>query len=74
MARFGHELPVWHASCLSSRQMLPSSHAVPIMSLGVDTLPSPQLLADAFSEFIAASSVLESSYRDLQQEVARLGV
>jgi two-component system sensor histidine kinase FlrB len=53
--------------------MLPSSHAVQIMSLGVEPLPSPQLLADAFSEFIAASSVLESSYRDLQQEVARLG-
>jgi signal transduction histidine kinase len=53
--------------------MLPSSHAVPIMTLGIDPLPSPQLLADAFSEFIAASSVLESSYRDLQQEVARLG-
>ena len=43
------------------------------MTLGVESLPSPQLLADAFSEFIAASSVLESSYRDLQQEVARLG-
>ena len=53
--------------------MLPSSHAVPIMTLGIEPLPSPQLLADAFSEFIAASSVLESSYRDLQQEVARLG-
>jgi signal transduction histidine kinase len=43
------------------------------MTLGIEPLPSPQLLADAFSEFIAASSVLESSYRDLQQEVARLG-
>ena len=43
------------------------------MSLDIEPLPSPQLLADAFSEFIAASSVLESSYRDLQQEVARLG-
>jgi signal transduction histidine kinase len=43
------------------------------MALGVEPVPSPQLLADAFSEFIAASSVLESSYRDLQQEVARLG-
>ena len=42
------------------------------MSLGVDPIPSPQLLADAFSEFIAASSVLESSYRDLQEEVAQL--
>ncbi|HEX3892680.1 MAG TPA: ATP-binding protein [Terracidiphilus sp.] len=35
-------------------------------------MPTPQLLADAFSEFIAASSVLESSYRDLQGEVGRL--
>jgi two-component system sensor histidine kinase FlrB len=31
------------------------------------------LLADAFSEFIAASTQLEASYRDLQQEVAHLG-
>jgi two-component system sensor histidine kinase FlrB len=38
-----------------------------------DTIPSPQFLADAFSEFISASSVLESSYRDLQGEVTRLG-
>lgn len=52
--------------------MLPSSHVVPIKGLGVDTLPNPQLLADAFSEFIAASSVLETSYRDLQSEVTRL--
>ncbi len=36
-------------------------------------LPVPQLLADAFSEFITASSVLEGSYRDLQEEVAHLG-
>jgi signal transduction histidine kinase len=43
------------------------------MSQGVDAALSPQLLADAFSEFIAASSVLESSYRDLQREVAHLG-
>ena len=35
-------------------------------------IPSPQLLADAFSEFISASSVLEESYRDLQLEVKRL--
>ena len=53
--------------------MLPGSHAVPIMSLEVESAPSPQLLADAFSEFIAASTVLEASYRDLQQEVAHLG-
>ena len=31
------------------------------------------LLADAFSEFIAASAKLEGSYRDLQIEVAQLG-
>jgi len=42
------------------------------MSQGADSVPSPQLLADAFSEFISASGVLEASYRDLQQEVARL--
>ena len=35
---------------------------------------SPRMLADAFSEFISASSMLEASYRDLQQEVAHLGV
>jgi len=32
------------------------------------------MLADAFSEFISASSLLESSYRDLQQEVAHLSL
>jgi len=32
------------------------------------------MLADAFSEFISASSQLEASYRDLQQEVAHLGL
>jgi signal transduction histidine kinase len=52
--------------------MLPSSHAIPIKKLGAELVPSPQLLADAFSEFISASSVLEKSYRDLQREVARL--
>jgi signal transduction histidine kinase len=53
--------------------MLPSSHAIPIKKPGAGPMPTPQVLADAFSEFIAASSVLESSYRDLQLEVARLG-
>jgi hypothetical protein len=54
--------PIWASipslalSCMSDRQMLPSSHAVPINQLGVDSIPSPQLLADAFSEFISASS------------------
>jgi signal transduction histidine kinase len=37
-------------------------------------LHSPQLLADAFSEFISASATLEASYRDLQQEVAHLSI
>lgn len=32
------------------------------------------MLADAFSEFISASSLLEASYRDLQHEVAHLGL
>ncbi len=52
--------------------MLPSSHAFPINTMSGDSIPSPQFLADAFSEFISASSVLESSYRDLQQEVTHL--
>ncbi len=52
--------------------MLPSSHAIPIKKPGADLSPSPQLLADAFSEFISASVVLEASYRDLQREVTRL--
>ena len=42
------------------------------MRLDLNPVPSPQLLADAFSEFIAASSVLEASYRDLQLEVTHL--
>lgn len=54
--------------------MLPSSHVAPINKLSPETLQSPQLLADAFSEFISASSLLEASYRDLQQEVAHLGL
>lgn len=53
--------------------MLPSSHAIPMNALKDGVLPSPQILADAFSEFISASSVLEASYRDLQREVAHLG-
>jgi len=54
--------------------MLPSSHGVPINEVGPEALHSPRMLADAFSEFISASSLLEASYRDLQQEVAHLGV
>jgi two-component system sensor histidine kinase FlrB len=37
------------------------------------SLQSPKQLADAFSEFIAASSKLEGSYRNLQREVGQLG-
>jgi len=54
--------------------MLPSSHGVPINTVGPEALHSPRMLADAFSEFISASSQLEASYRDLQQEVAHLGL
>jgi signal transduction histidine kinase len=53
--------------------MLPGSHVVPINDSSLKSLHSPKLLADAFSEFISASSLLESSYRDLQQEVGHLG-
>lgn len=37
-------------------------------------LNDPRMLADAFSEFISASALLEASYRDLQQKVAHLNV
>ncbi len=53
--------------------MLPGSHVVPINDSPLKALHSPKLLADAFSEFISASSLLERSYRDLQQEVGHLG-
>ena len=58
---------------MGNRQMLPSSHVIPMNALKDGALPTSQILADAFSEFISASSVLESSYRDLQREVAHLG-
>src|SRR5579863_5557772 len=54
--------------------MLPGSHPVPMNERNAALLHSPQLLADAFSEFISASATLEASYRDLQQEVAHLSV
>lgn len=54
--------------------MLPGSHALPMNDAAAAVLHSPQLLADAFSEFISASATLEASYRDLQQEVAHLSV
>lgn len=52
--------------------MLPGSHPVPMKASAQDSLHSPQLLADAFTEFISASSLLEDAYRDLQREVAHL--
>jgi two-component system sensor histidine kinase FlrB len=54
--------------------MFPNSHPVPINKAGTNPLRNPGLLADAFSEFISASLLLEESYRDLQREVAHLGV
>jgi two-component system sensor histidine kinase FlrB len=65
-------------------QMLPTSHSEPIFAAAPRILDSSAvgihvpsaaagLLADAFSEFIAASARLEASYRDLQGEVAQLG-
>jgi two-component system sensor histidine kinase FlrB len=53
--------------------MLPSSHASPIIDARPVSLSGSGLLADAFSEFISASSLLEASYRDLQREVRQLG-
>ena len=58
---------------LLDRQMLPGSHLVPINGSAPPPPYNPGMLADAFSEFISASSLLEASYRDLQQEVAHLG-
>ena len=52
--------------------MLPASHVAPINLVGPNLLSSPDLLADAFSDFIGAASQLEASYRDLQREVSRL--
>jgi two-component system sensor histidine kinase FlrB len=64
--------------------MQPASHSEPIFAAAPGILDPPAkgihapssaagLLADAFSEFIAASVRLEASYRDLQGEVAQLG-
>ncbi len=57
--------------------MLPTSHQLQIYELPLPNAApgkvEARLLADAFSEFITASSALESSYRDLQAEVVQLG-
>jgi len=52
--------------------MLPASHVAPINPAIPNLLGNPDLLADAFSDFIGAASQLEASYRDLQREVSRL--
>jgi len=64
---------------LLNRQMLPTSHLEPIKasppSDGRESeapAKSALLLAGAFSEFISASSRLEHSYRQLQDEVSDL--
>jgi two-component system sensor histidine kinase FlrB len=56
--------------------MFPGTEAI-LMHPGRPTVLPPVeagLLADAFSEFIAASTRLEASYRDLQSDVAQLGL
>jgi two-component system sensor histidine kinase FlrB len=66
---------IWHTSCISNRQMLPSSHVVPInQAPATPRINNPRMLADAFSEFISASAQLEASYRELQTKVAHLSV
>lgn len=41
---------------------------------GAAGIPDPRVLANAFSEFISASTLLEASYRELQQKVGHLNV
>lgn len=55
-----------------TRQMLPSSHPVPINLLREDPRAGATALADAFSEFTSAASRLEKSYQELQEEVTQL--
>lgn len=51
---------------------MPTSHLVPMKSAKVAMLRDSRELADAFSRFISASTVLEASYRELQKKVAHL--
>jgi signal transduction histidine kinase len=55
-----------------TRQMLPSSHLVPINPAAGDPRAGAAYLADAFSEFTSAASRLENSYQELQKEVTQL--
>ena len=51
--------------------MSPGSHQA-LINASQRPATEGALLAEAFSDFLAASSRLELSYRDLQQEVAEL--
>ena len=66
----------WPLPCIRTRQMLPTSHRAPTISFprgGPEPAEAASLvLAEAFSDFIAASGRLEASYRDLQREVTQL--
>ena len=55
-----------------ARQMLPTSHPVPINSSLAGTVARTAVLADAFTEFSAAADRLERSYQELQKEVVQL--
>ncbi len=55
-----------------TRQMLPSSHLIPINGPLAVPRSEPAALASAFSDFIAAAGCLERSYQDLQREVSQL--
>jgi len=51
---------------------MPTSHPVPMKSPKFAMLRDSGELADAFSRFISASTVLEASYRELQKKVGHL--
>ena len=52
--------------------MLPTSHPAPINSPTTEAQAGAAVLADAFSEFSFAASLLEKSYQELQKEVTQL--
>ncbi len=57
---------------MEARQMLPTSHPVPILRAAKPAPAGAVALADAFSEFAAAAERLEHSYQELQTEVSQL--
>jgi len=64
--------PLWQSLCISTGQMLPSSHGIPMDAL----MEVPQIdkseLTDAFAAFIGAANRLEGTHRHLHEEVAEL--